>query len=173
MNDETGDFIESTTRVTPSDAFRADILQKTCRVVRRRRQVRRFGVGALLLGVYAAGALTMRWVQPPAAMVADGAPSEAAVHEEPRLAQAERAASPLALEWQAIDSSEGRAELFRRAGDRYLSELGDVEGALRCYRNFLSFASPADAKVGPDDSWLMISLKQSMQKETSRESLGS
>src|SRR5438105_9717433 len=47
--------------------------------------------------------------------------SEEAPEKEKRPAPApEEAATALALEWQAIDSRDRRAELYRRAGDLYL-----------------------------------------------------
>jgi hypothetical protein len=63
------------------------------------------------------------------------------------------------LEWQAVEATERRAELFRLAGDRYLSEENDLASAVRCYKHALDYASPEDRKVSPNDNWLLMSLK--------------
>jgi hypothetical protein len=63
------------------------------------------------------------------------------------------------LEWQAVEATERRAELFRLAGDRYLSEESDLVSAVRCYKHALDSGSPKDWKVTPNDNWLLMSLK--------------
>jgi hypothetical protein len=119
----------------------------------------------VFVGFFAAGALTMRLFQRPDSLQApvESNGSVMAAPEPPVATASDR--SPLAIEWQAIDNSGTRAELFRQAGDGYLTEFGDVESALRCYRNALAFGSAADAAIRPDDSWLMISLKRAKYKE--------
>jgi hypothetical protein len=73
--------------------------------------------------------------------------------------------SALALEWQALESPSRRPDLFRKAGDRYLEDNGDVESAVRCYRTALDLGTSEDARVSPTDSWLLVSLKVAKQKE--------
>ena len=41
-------------------------------------------------------------------------------------------------------------------------DLGDVQGALRCYGRYLDLVSDAAvARPGPSDSWLLMELKKS------------
>lgn len=61
---------------------------------------------------------------------------------------------------------EEQLELLRRAGDRYLSDDGDVKIALRCYRQMLDIAdSPQALEVDENDSWLLTALKSDRQRE--------
>jgi hypothetical protein len=61
---------------------------------------------------------------------------------------------------------EEQLALLRRAGDRYLSEDGDVKIALRCYRQMLDIAdSPQALEADKNDSWLLMALKSDRQRE--------
>ena len=55
-----------------------------------------------------------------------------------------------------------------QAGDRYLRDYADYRAALRCYRNFLDEADPADRAVSTDDTWLLTSLKRAREQESSQ-----
>jgi hypothetical protein len=72
--------------------------------------------------------------------------------------------SPLTLEWQALDSPQPRPDVYRSAGDRY-DEDGDYQSALRCYRGALDTGSDKDLAIAPEDSWLLMVLKDARQKE--------
>ncbi len=61
------------------------------------------------------------------------------------------------------------ARQFREAGDGYLKEGGNYEAALRCYRNFLDIAEPADLNIVVTDNWLLMSLKHARQTEVKHE----
>ena len=58
------------------------------------------------------------------------------------------------------------ARLFREAGDSYVRDRADYQSALRCYRNFLDEAAPAERTVSPEDTWLLTSLKRAREQET-------
>jgi hypothetical protein len=73
--------------------------------------------------------------------------------------------SPVALEWQALDSPQPRPDLARQAGDRYAAEEGDYQSALRCYRDALDAGSDRDRAIQPNDSWLLMVLKNAREKE--------
>jgi hypothetical protein len=149
------------------------LLARTTSVLRRRRRWRHFGFVVALAACYAAGVLTMRLLAKPT--IVEAAPiviervvereqKPVQVSEKPnRPAPAEAAPTALALEWQAVESENNRAELFRRAGDRYLNDENDPESALRCYKNALN--AGADPKVSPDDNWLLTSIKNAQQEE--------
>ena len=79
-----------------------------------------------------------------------------------------RSPAELELEAEQIDVKAESARRFREAGDRYLSEFADYRAALRCYRNFLDEADPADRAVTPKDTWLLTSLKHAREQETSQ-----
>jgi hypothetical protein len=83
----------------------------------------------------------------------------------PRPPEPDRAPTALALEWQAVDSPVRRPELYRTAGDRYLTENGDLQSATRCYRSFLDLCSERDRIVSVDDTWLLMALKEARQRE--------
>src|SRR4051812_19936155 len=115
--------------------LRQRLLGQTTAVLRRRRRLRRLARAAGLAACYAAGLVTMHGLAPrpplpPPAEVAQQSPT-------PRPPAAEPVPEPpaLALEWQAFDSPDRGAELYRQAGDRYLSEEADPAAALRCYGN--------------------------------------
>lgn len=153
-------------------AWKESLLRQTAGVLRRRRRLRRVAAVAALAACFAAGMLTMRLVTPPApaevrvvviehpAMLAP-APEAVVQAQLPKPEQ-----TGLALEWQAVEEPERRAELFRRAGDRYLTAENDLESAVRCYRRALDAGSADDLKITPQDTWLLISLKNARQEET-------
>jgi hypothetical protein len=152
--------------LTAADAaFQQRLLAQTKRLLRRRRWLRRAGFAAAFAACYLAGVVTMELLptQAPGARVI-------VVTSEPRLPAAppEEAVSGLTavvLENRAFDSVEARPELYRLAGDRYVAESGDLQAALRCYRQALDESSEQDLRVKPEDNWLLIALKEARQKE--------
>jgi hypothetical protein len=73
------------------------------------------------------------------------------------------ALSPADLELQAeqLDDPAVAAELYRKAGDRYLQEQQKYDHALRCYRQYLDRAGSKALEVTESDNWLLTSLKNS------------
>ncbi len=150
-----------------SDALRERLLHQTVRVVRWRRRCRRAAYAVALAACYVAGILTMRLAKPseatpPVPEIADRTPppEQSPAPSPPAPPRAAVAAvTARDLEWQAVEATERRAELFRLAGDRYLSEENDLASAVRCYKHALDYASPEDRKVSPNDNWLLMSLK--------------
>ncbi len=68
---------------------------------------------------------------------------------------------PARVERAAESASESeRAALWRRAGDLWFEERGDVQGALRCYRRYLDEAESTATEVaaGSTDNWLLRDL---------------
>lgn len=159
------------------------LLLRTTRRLRLRRRLKRAGLMASLAACYLAGVLTVRLGTAPAAKpkgsevarkpFRDGnekripAPRPGGGEAEPKKnpePPAEEAESALALEWRALDTPARRAELYRRAGDRYLAE-NDLASALRCYRGALAAGSAKDRAVAPGDNWLLLIAKQQRTKE--------
>jgi hypothetical protein len=160
-------------RVTGNEALRAAVLAQTIRIVRRRRILRRVAFVGGLAACYLAGLVTT-W----AALSGSGSArdtvqaaktSRSALPTGPSPSEQGAASkagiSATALEWRAFDSHERRRELFRQAGDRYLQQAGDLKSAVRCYRQSLQGALASDLTIKPDDSWLLMALKQAKQKE--------
>ncbi len=157
-----------------NEKLRIVIQQKTLGIIRRRRWLRRGSWLAGLAACYAAGILTM-WIWPKpqanqqiviasqqnAASQDDGDPAPAKTKVPTPAPSPE---SALAMEWQALDSTEKQPDLFRLAGDKYLQE-NDIESATRCYRGALEGASDQDLMISIDDNWLLMSLKQAQQEE--------
>jgi hypothetical protein len=135
--------------------FRAALLRRTRSAVRRRVWARRLALAAALAACFAAGLVTMAVLTPPR-------PEPAPL---PLTGQQPTPPGPppVALEDQAAQKPDERAALFREAGQRYLQDQGDVESALRCYRQSLD--SNAELAVAPEDDWLLIALKHARQEE--------
>jgi hypothetical protein len=153
--------------VAPSTAeLKERILDKTTRVIRHRRWLRRLVVAAAMAACYAAGVLTV-WPAARHADVPTPSPIVAAPRPlpQPSPSRSTPTLSPAQLEWQAIDQRHGGADLYRQAGDRYLNEAQDVESALRCYRNALARGGDKALAISADDSWLLVALKSSHSKE--------
>ena len=160
--------------------FQQSLLRQTTRVLRRRRRWKQASYGAALAACYVAGLLTMKYVPAsrnvhPDEIAHDTAqPNQVIVPPAPTPAPVEMAKnateSPLALEWQALDSKEKRPDLFRKAGDGYL-EAGDVQSAVRCYRSLLDSGSDKDTAIVGDENWLLTVLKDARQKEKRREKI--
>jgi hypothetical protein len=160
-----------------NEELRQALLMNTTQVLRRRRRLRRGGFIAALAACYAAGLLTMKLL--PAAAPVPNAPEVVQQPISPegespspglptprdiQLAEHEIIGPALALEWQAIDSTEKRPDLLRQAGQRY-EEAGDLESALRCYRGALDTASEEDSPIATTDDWLLMALKEARKKE--------
>lgn len=166
-------FLNQTSNET-NENLRLLIQQKTLGIMRRRRWLRRGSWLAGLAACYAAGILTMSiWPKPETSQqvvivseqdeASQGAPTPAPA-ETKVPSPAPTPESALAMEWQALDSTEKRPDLFRLAGDRYLQE-NDIESATRCYRGALEGVSDQDLKISVNDNWLLMSLKQAKQEE--------
>jgi hypothetical protein len=183
-----GDSLEQflKTRVSSDTAepLRQALLQQTLHRLRRRQRAKRLATVAALAACYAAGLVTMRlWMQPatrPAPQFVLHQHSENTLEAPPRetarphpsdavpvapLQETEAEASPLVLERLAAASKTRRAQLYREAGDRYLENQGDMQGALRCYALALEAAPDAELSISAKDSWLLMALKKARLEE--------
>lgn len=161
--------------LTPSETLEQAVLRRTQSVLRRRRWLRRTGFAGALAACYVAGLSTMKYLpspQPTTTAVIARADQESkppvTLPREDAAPSKPPSTSPLALEWQAVDSREKRPDLYRQAGDRYLQEDNDVQSAVRCYRNMLDAAPEEAAAISVDDNWLLMALKDAKQKEKRR-----
>jgi len=162
--------------IVANPALQSDLLARTARGVRRAVWQRRAALAAACLACFGLGWATtylrpapepvtvyVEVAVPPTAPVADAPGSPGPVPQVKARTPAE-----LELEAEQIAVKAEAARRFREAGDRYLLDLADYRGALRCYRNFLDEADPADMAVGVNDTWLLASLKRAREQETSQ-----
>lgn len=161
--------------VTGNDRLKADLLAHTSRRVRTAWRVRVVGRGLICLACFVAGVVTTFLrpapeprteyvvVREPPVATAPGSPAEPKQPPAPALSPAE-----LELAAEQAPAPAEAARKFREAGDRYLREYADYQAALRCYRNFLDGAEPADKAVAPDDTWLLTSLKRAREQENTQ-----
>jgi hypothetical protein len=144
---------------SPPAALRAALLERTAGAVRSRARWRRVRFAAALLLVYAAGLATL-------------APFLRERAHEPRAGTQAPAPRDVALAPPGPEEMlrrvpaappQDRARLLQLAGDRFLAERGDPGAALECYRQAFEIAPLAGAE--PQDSWLLISLKQARRSQ--------
>jgi hypothetical protein len=151
-----------------SASLRQAVLHRTTRLLRRRRWQRRGAVVLALAACYVAGLVTMRWLTPlPAAETIVVEKTTQAAPPPPEAPPPQQEAEPpaRALEWKALDHPQITVEYYRRAGDRYLAESNDMQAAVRCYKQMLDAGSEHDLIIAPDDTWLLMALKEARQKE--------
>jgi hypothetical protein len=157
----------------PNEALKEALLARTARRVRLRAWRRRAMIAGVCALFFALGLATTRLRPAPAPRVVYiEVPVEVKVPAEviPPAADAPGSPSPAELELAAeqLDDRPAAARRFREAGDLYLRDRGDYRAALRCYRNFLDEADPAERAVGPDDTWLLSSLKRAREQESTQ-----
>lgn len=166
------DDLDALLAPTPGPPPRRDeLFRMTSAVIRRRMWVRRVWQTAAVGLVFAAG-VGVGWVGKPVPPTPEPELLPVVVpvlipSEEPPSAGPVAARTPAELELDA-EQADGPAstELYRRAGDGFLT-AGRIESAVRCYRLHLS--GVRSAELMPDDSWLLVSLKNARRKEADRE----
>ncbi|HTU90127.1 MAG TPA: hypothetical protein VMF69_08640 [Gemmataceae bacterium] len=150
-----------------NEMLRQSVYMRTQRVLCRRRRLRQFAYAASLLLSFAVGAGTMRMTSPQPAPVVDS-PAPSASKDQPQLPDNPLPStddSALEREWVAFDSIDRRGELYRQAGDRYMTEENDPQSALRCYSNALDNGTEQDLAISSNDHWLLMAIKDARQKE--------
>jgi hypothetical protein len=169
MSDPLDDLLRpETTASTP--AWKNALRDRTAKILRRRRHARRTAFVGALAACFVGGILAahlfrseppivhdIQYVYMPAESKPDK-PVQPTEQPEPKL-------TALALEWQAVESPDRSAELYRRAGDRYFEEENDVASALRCYRHFLRECHASELGIAPQDNWLLVNLKNAQREE--------
>jgi hypothetical protein len=81
--------------------------------------------------------------------------------------QVQLPAQPRELEWSAFDTEDDkqRVRLYFQAGDLYLAAQSDIDSALRCYSQALSYCDARELEFDPTDNWLVMALKNDRRKE--------
>jgi len=137
----------------PSADARVAILSRTLRVQRGRRVMRRAAGIAIVAVAYAAGFATPRTA--PGASV-----PQAPVIEKQGPARGPEGGSPDQERRAILEATNLElAGMLRARGDR-LTERGDIESALRCYRQLLKIPQSGDPKAEAGDSWLLAALRR-------------
>lgn len=154
----------------PNDALKSELLARTSHRVRmtwRTRIATRVAAGLIC---FAAGVATTYLRPEPQSVttVASVRTTIAAADPAPPASARTLAPAELELEAEKATVKAESARLFREAGDRFLRDHADFLGALRCYRNFLNEADPADRAVSADDTWLLTSLKRAREQENAQ-----
>jgi hypothetical protein len=166
----TDDELLTPSPADPNDVLKAALLARTSRRVRMTWRLRIATRVAAGLACFSAGVATT-FLRPEAQSVTVVASVGSTIATiDPGPPSPPRVLSPAELELEA-EKATVRAEsarLFREAGDRFLRDQADYRGALRCYRNFLNEADPADRAVSADDTWLLTSLKRAREQENTQ-----
>jgi hypothetical protein len=150
--------------------FREALLERSTAVLRQRRRRGRVLRGAGWLVAYAAGLATAYFAlghrPAPNAQPVRVAHDVAPPADQPSADTALADLPPWELEQRAVSADKGqRPELLRLAGDRYLDDYADVQSALRCYRQLLDLTPRDQHAFEPEDTWLLVSLKQARRSE--------
>jgi len=144
------------------DGLKRAVFARTTRVLRRRRLARRLLFGVALAACYLGGVFSARWLaSPPRERERIVYVDRPAPREQP-VPQAESAA---ALERRARDDDRPRPELYRRAGDLFAEQEGDLQAALRCYGEALDAAPDGRLPVAAGDHWLLLAIKDARETE--------
>ena len=158
-----------------NDPLRVELLSRTEGRLRFDRRMRMVGQVGVCVACFVAGLGVaflrptpepmVLYVQAPPVADAPGSPTDA-----PSKGPVPRVLSPPQLELEAEKTlvKAESARRFREAGDLYLRDYADYRAALRCYRNFLDEADPADLRITPDDTWLLTSLKRAREQESAQ-----
>jgi hypothetical protein len=151
--------------VAADEELRPTVLARTAAVLRRRRAARRIVYAAGLAACYLAGLLSARWLSPAEPLERVVVVRPTPDRSPPAPGKAERPESAADLERKARADEGRRADLYRRAGDLYAGEQGDLEAALRCYSRSLDASAEEDLAPAPDDHWLLMAIKDAREKE--------
>lgn len=160
-----------------SAELRDALLRRTSAIVRRRPLRWHALMVCTVAAAYVAGVGTVVWW--PRAASTSGMPVTAT--QNLPLTRPQSTEKPVDVEATSVDPSELLARvasaprdeqirLLRQAGDLYLSQWGNVEGALYCYRQVLELM-PASQPIALEssDTWLFASLKLARIQETAYE----
>jgi hypothetical protein len=149
-------------RQPATDALRAAVLAQTIGAIRHRRRAKRCALAAGLLACYLAGITTMGILRSGGHLGPQVAKSPAPTAQPHRLAP--RAIAPDRT--QVAVAIPSAFESWRRIGDHYLHESGDISLAVAGYSQAIDLASDEERAISPErDNWLLMALKDARAKE--------
>ncbi|HYV36461.1 MAG TPA: hypothetical protein VE988_12190 [Gemmataceae bacterium] len=171
MPDPLDDFLDRSFSCDPPEGLQIALRQKTTRMLTRQRWLRRLALAGAAAACYVAGLATM-WLIPPRTTIIQSEPPpnppvvivEKQI-EQPLVVDVNQPEKAIVYEWKAHDEPNNRAANFFKAGDLYLVQENDAEGALRCYRQALDAGGLQALELTPDDTWLVSALKNARLKE--------
>jgi hypothetical protein len=158
-----------------SPVLRDAVLRCTERQLARARWLRWGTRTALVASLFAAGGAVGWFARPTPAPPSVPAPEvvvvpvvvpivQPALVDGPSSPVPALSASAAELLAEQADDAPSAARLYRQAGDAYLREQ-DYANATRCYRLFLARSGQTALALDPNDSWLLVSLKNAAYKE--------
>jgi len=148
------------------DQLRAAVFARTVGVLRGRRRLKRCALVAGLLGCYLAGITTTGILRGGQGQEPPAAPGPTMAAEPQRPAPRSRRASANPEEHQVAAKKPSGFESWRRIGDHYLRESGDISLAVAGYSEAINLASDQERRISPgQDNWLMMALKDARSKE--------
>jgi hypothetical protein len=147
-------------RTAPDDTLRSALLAQTVGVLRFRRRLKRCALAASLLGCYFAGITTM------GLMRTGGEQRQPLAAKSQPVAVDVRNVAPAANDNQLAAKKPTAFESWRRIGDHYLRESGDVSLAVAGYSEAINLASKEERAISPErDNWLVMALKLDAQSQ--------
>ena len=148
------------------DRLRAAVVAQTVGVLRGRRRLKRCALAAGLLGCYLAGITTMGVLRGGRGQEQPAAPGPTMAAEPQRPAPRSRHVPANPEKQQVAAKKPSGFESWRRIGDHYLRESGDVSLAIAGYSEAINLASAEERRISPEhDNWLMMALKQDAQSK--------
>jgi hypothetical protein len=140
--------------------LREKLLDLTSAAVRSRARWRRARLAAALVAVYVAGLATAAPF-----LLGRARTPERTVEERPAPGGAPGSTDPEEIRRRVPDAPPSeRARLLQLAGTLF-EKRGDFAAALECYRQVLELSSPPALKSEPEDSWILVALKQATRTE--------
>lgn len=163
-------FLQQPPGAPPSAELRETLLRQTSVGLRRSRWRRwpiAVGAAAAMVLALVSGYLVLRWSQvepPPMAVIVQHKPEPL---PEPPSVIAAAPVHPLVLENNAFDAEDDRqrVRLYFQAGDLYFEQNQDVESALRCYHQALTYCDARELEIDVNDNYLVMSLKRERRRE--------
>ncbi len=143
------------------DRLRAAVFARTVGVLRGRRRLKRCALAAGLLGCYLAGITTMGLLRAGQERDRPPAAGPATTGNSLRAASQRRHVSTHPREEKVAVKKPSGFESWRRIGDHFLSDSGDVSLAVAGYSEAINLASAKERRISPgQDNWLLMALKQ-------------
>jgi hypothetical protein len=153
-------------QLAADDHLRAAVFAKTVSVLRGRRRLKRCALAAGLLGCYLAGVTTMGVLRGGQQQEQPAAPGPTMAANSQRAAPRSRHVPANPEKQQVAAKKPSGFESWRRIGDHYLRESGDISLAVAGYSEAINLASAEERRISPgQDNWLMMALKEARSKE--------
>ncbi len=152
-----------------NERLRAAVFARTVGVLRRRRRIKRCALAAGLLGCYLAGVATVGLFRPGQAGERPMASGPTVADDSPHAPPHWRHVVSHPNHEQAAAKKPSGFESWRRIGDHFLRDSGNVSLAVAGYSEAIQLASAEERRISPEqDNWLLMALKQDAQSREKR-----